>query len=193
MLGRAKAFLFLSGVSDARRAELRLNAVKALHAQGEPDTPESKAQYFELYKMMVASSEALVARRQGVNTFFLTINGLLLTAIGLFVQSGREVSLGAGGILVLAVAGLSLCLAWRTLLVSFGQLNAGKFVIINAMEHQLAGAIYEAEWEALGRGEDDAVYRSFTTRETWVPVLLGLIYVVAIVVAFLLWTGIWSL
>ena len=71
--------------------------------------------------------------------------------------------------MVLAVAGLALCFSWRILLISLGQLNTGKFIIINAMEVNLAGCIFEAEWEALGRGEDDQVYRSFTTRETWVP------------------------
>jgi hypothetical protein len=40
---------------------------------GIPASEPDLARTVELYKLMVASSESLVARRQGVNTFFLTI------------------------------------------------------------------------------------------------------------------------
>jgi hypothetical protein len=136
---------------------------------------------------MVQSSESLVSRRQGVNTFFLTMNGALLTASGLIVQSSSGNGLTASGIAILAVAGVFLCLAWRSLITSFGQLNRGKFRVINAIERYLKAAIYAAEWEALGRGEDPKVYRSFTSREIWVPdallVLHSLVMVAAILVA----------
>ncbi len=165
---------------------------ESLVPHGVPATPESRAEFFELYKIMVASSEALVARRQGVNTFFLTINGLLLTAIGLFVRSGGNNRLQAAGILVLASAGAALCTAWRTLIISFGQLNTGKFAIITEMERWLAASIFAAEWEALERGENPKVYRSFTAREAFVPRAFGGIYLVAVVLGALVAVGIWD-
>jgi len=136
--------------------------------------------------MMVQSSEGLVSRRQGVNTFFLTINGALLTASGLIVQAHGIAKFGAIGIFVLALAGVLLCAAWRSLITSFGQLNAGKFRVINAMEHQFAAAIYGAEWEALGRGEDPKIYRSFTSREIWVPNALLILHVLTALAAVLI-------
>lgn len=166
---------------------------ETLLPNGAPSTPEAKQQFFELYRLMVASSEALVARRQGVNTFFLTMNGLLLTAVGLFVRGGGSGRLQAGGILVLAVAGVALCVAWRSLLISFGQLNTGKFAIINAMEKQLAAAIYAAEWEALDRGANPKVYRSFTSREVFVPHAFGLIYAVTTILSGAIAVGLWDL
>jgi hypothetical protein len=54
---------------------------------------------------------------------WLTINGLLPTAIGLLLKTGGRVRLQAGGIFVHAVLGIMLCYAWRSLLISFGQLN----------------------------------------------------------------------
>ncbi|MGB3685332.1 MAG: hypothetical protein WA991_05850, partial [Ornithinimicrobium sp.] len=45
---------------------------------------------FDLYKLMVESSESLVGRRQAVNTFFLTANGVLVTVIGFFVNGGAD-------------------------------------------------------------------------------------------------------
>jgi hypothetical protein len=141
--------------------------------------------------MMVASSESLVARRQAVNTFFLTMNGLLLTSVGLFVRGGQSGRLQAGGILVLAVAGGALCFAWRSLIISFGQLNTGKFAIINTMERTLAASIFAGEWEALERGENPKVYRSFTSRELFVPMAFGVIYVITVVLSSAVALGIW--
>lgn len=179
-------------ISTAKRETLERRAEEALFGTDGPATEEGRAQFFELYKMMVASSEALVARRQGVNTFFLTINGLLLTAIGLFVQGGDRIRLQAGGVFVLAIAGLALCAAWRSLLISFGQLNTGKFTIINRMERDLVASIYAAEWEALARGSDPRVYQSFTEREAFVPLAIGAIHVASILVSGIIWIGWWN-
>lgn len=149
-------------------------------------------QLFDLYKLMVASSEALVARRQGVNTFFLTANGALLTGIGLLVQKHGADRLTALAVLTLALTGGILVIAWRSLLVSFGQLNTGKFQVINRLEELLPAAIYSAEWKALGEGRNPAVYRSFTSRELWAPnasiAIYGIAALVCLVIGLTGWT-----
>jgi hypothetical protein len=172
-----------------QKKESRPGFSEILFPLGPPSDERATQQTFDLYKIMVASSEDLVNRRQGVNTFFLTMNGALLTGSGLIVQSGGEIRLGALGILVLAVAGVLLCAAWRSLIKSFGQLNRGKFRVINSMERHFAAAIYAAEWEALGRGEDPKIYRSFTSREIWVPNALLVLHGLTAVAAVLVMTG----
>lgn len=122
--------------------------IEVLFPKGPPGEESSVQKAFDLYKIMVDSSERLVSRRQGVNTFFLTINGALLTASGLIVQSAGDQRLGGLGIAVLALAGVILCAAWRSLIRSFGQLNTGKFKVINTIERYFPAAIYAAEWEA---------------------------------------------
>jgi hypothetical protein len=182
--------------ADSRQAirnELVSNALAMMFPSGVPVSMEAHSEMFELYKMMVASSEALVTRRQGVNTFFLTSNGLLITGISLFLKSGGDTRLQAGAISILTFVGLVLCYAWRSLLSSFGKLNTGKFTVITSLEQKLAAAIYAAEWEALGRGTIGWVYRSFTRREGYVPVAIGLIYSVAAVLSVLVWSGAWVL
>ena len=166
---------------------------KTLFPAGPPTDTASKKQAIDLYKMMVASSESLVSRRQAVNTFFLTMNGVLLTAFGLIVKSAGTDRLNALGIFVLAIAGAILCCAWRSLITSFGQLNRGKFQVINTIERYLNTAIYAAEWEALERGENPKVYRSFTSREIWVPNALLILHILTAVVALLVASGIVSL
>lgn len=162
---------------------------EVLFPYGPPTSNPATQQAFDLYKIMVASSEALVGRRQAVNTFFLTMNGALLTASGLIVQSSGGHRLGGLGISVLSLAGALLCLAWRSLITSFGQLNSGKFQVINAIERYFTAAIYAAEWEALGRGEDPNVYRSFTSREIWVPNALLVIHLLVAAGALMVAAG----
>ncbi|MGN8224115.1 RipA family octameric membrane protein [Gracilimonas sp. BCB1] len=156
---------------------------EVLFPTGPPKNIEEKNQAFDLYKIMVNSSESLVERRQSVNTFFLTMNGAILTAYGLIVKSSGGDKFSALGIFVLAIAGAILCVAWRSLITSFGQLNRGKFEVINTIEQYLKAAIYAAEWEALGRGENPKIYRSFTSREIWVPNALILLHVITALVA----------
>jgi len=146
----------------------------------------------DLYKMMVASSEALVSRRQGVNTFFLTANGALLTGIGLIVQNPSASRPTAFAILALSLTGGLLAYAWRSLLVSFGQLNTGKFAVINRLEGLLPAAIYSAEWKALAEGKNPKVYRSFTSRELWVPNASLGVYAIAGIMCLLVILEVWT-
>ncbi len=166
-----------------------LEFMEVLFPSGLPKSESQSKEVLDLYKIMVGSSESLVQRRQAVNTFFLTINGALLTASGLIVQSAQDEKMGAWGVAVLAVAGLILCGAWRSLITSFGQLNRGKFKVINTMERHLKSAIYAAEWEALGRGEDPKIYRSFTSREIWVPTALLALHAITFLTCLLVALG----
>jgi hypothetical protein len=154
-----------------------------LFPHGVPSEEKELERTFELYKIMVASSEALVGRRQGVNTFFLTINGALLTAAGLVLGNGEDTRVQAAGLAVLFLTGAILALAWNSLLLSFGQLNTGKFAVINRIERIFPAAIFDAEWKALREGKNPKVYRTFSSREVWTPRTFTAVYVVALVVA----------
>ena len=153
-----------------------------LFPQGIPTDEKQLDRMFELYKIMVNSSEALVGRRQGVNTFFLTLNGALLTASGLVLSNGSDVRVRAGGLLIISIAGAILTGAWNSLLLSFGQLNSGKFAVINRIERLFPVAIFEAEWKALKEGKDPKTYRTFSSREVWPPRTFFTIYTVASIV-----------
>ncbi|MFC6158914.1 RipA family octameric membrane protein [Kribbella jiaozuonensis] len=163
-----------------------------LFPKGVPVEEAERQRLFELYKIMVASSEALVGRRQGVNTFFLTINGALLTAIGLLLSNGKDPRLQAAGIVVLAITGCILSLAWTSLILSFGQLNKGKFAVINRIEEDLPAAIFLAEWKALGEGRKPSIYRTFTSREVWVPKVFLFVYALTALLAVLIAVGLWK-
>nr|WP_193384804.1 hypothetical protein [Ramlibacter tataouinensis] len=184
--------VFTAAIRKSAR-QLKLNAsrpsfTEVLFPFGPPQDTAETQQALDLYKVMVQSSEGLVSRRQGVNTFFLTMNGALLTGAGLVLQNSGGNTIGALGIAVFSVTGAILCGAWRSLITSFGQLNRGKFQVINAIERHLRAAIYAAEWEALGRGEDPKIYRSFTSREIWVPNALLALHLLTLVTSVAVYT-----
>ena len=137
---------------------------------------EDHAQALDLYKMMVGTSEALVARRQSVNTFFLTATGVLLTALGWMVGGGAAILAKQASLVLIGFTGFAFALSWRSLLISFGQLNRGKFHVINRIEQELSVAPFDAEWLALEEGRNPKVYRSFTSREVWVPMAFMVVY-----------------
>ena len=64
----------------------------------------------EQCKLFVETSERLVARRQVVNTFFLSVNALALSALGLIAKEASQSPLIAIGIVAISVAAIVLCI-----------------------------------------------------------------------------------
>ena len=121
----------------------------ALFPTGAP-TDSDAATLLAQYKIFVETSETLGARRQGVNTFFLSVNSLVLAAVGLLLREGQSGNLESGALIGLGVGGVTLCFVWRRLIASFRQLSRGKFDVIHALERRLPAQIFKAEWIALG-------------------------------------------
>jgi hypothetical protein len=142
---------------------------------------EYKAHILEQYKLFVETEERLVSRRQDENRFFLSINALIVTVLGVLVQQGitdREASLG---IIFLAAAGTVLCWAWHSIIDSYKDLNTAKFVVIKAFEQQLPARMFGAEWDSAHA----AGYQSFTTIEKRVPYVFGVLHLAGVLVGIL--------
>ena len=139
----------------------------------------------EQYKLLLETSEKLVARRQTLNTFFLSVNVLLLSAIGTISKEVTTEHIIAIGIIAISLAGVLLCESWRRLVRSYSQLNAGKFVVLHLIEQHLPAALFKAEWEALGGGRDKKKYNPTTSVESWIPRIFSLIYILASIVALI--------
>ena len=153
----------------------------ALFPKGTEFDENTVGHLLEQYKLLVQTSETLVTRRQSVHTFFLSVNTLLLTAIGLVTKelSGGVLENSNPLIFVLGLTGVLLAISWHRIIKSYGQLNRGKFTIINLLEKKLPASMFEAEWIALGEGKDKKIYRPFTSAETLIPRIFGLLYIAA--------------
>ena len=154
-----------------------------------------KEETLELYKIMVASSQELLQRRQLTNGFFITVIGGIVAASGYLV---KENVLAGNSILFLifpAAVALLLCKSWKNLIENFGKLNTGKFRVINRLEKGLSAKIYSAEWLALGNGARPSKYQSFTSTEANVPKYFAYLIVAGVGLVLVLtdWISVWNL
>lgn len=133
------------------------------------------AHVLEQYRLFIETEERLVSRRQEENRFFLTVNALLVTVISVLIRQDISDREAAAGVLLLGVAGIILCYAWRAIINSYKTLNASKFQIIARLEAQLPARMFGAEWEAAER----AGYEPFTKIERRVPFVFGTLFVAA--------------
>jgi len=147
-----------------------------LFPSGPPSPDDRTAQsLLDQYRLLVESSERVVARRQTANTFFLSINSALLIFAGVLLREGDLLSAVGGSVSAgLSLMGFSICFVWWRMVTSFRQLNTAKFRIIHLLEGHLPAAVFAAEWDALGEGQDSSLYRPFTRLETRIP--LGITY-----------------
>jgi len=132
---------------------------------------------FEQYKLYVELMDKVSERRHQANSFFLTVNTILITALTSFVALTQQPNIRYGWVLVAIVAGIIFCLTWRRLIQSYKQLNTGKFEIIHHLEKRLPARLFYAEWEVLKCG-DGTVYKPFSHEEMRVPVVFLLLYAV---------------
>jgi hypothetical protein len=137
----------------------------------------------EQYKLYVQMADKISERRQSANSFFLTVNTALIAFLGLVASPdvGGDTGLVASPplpwVLVVSAAGVVLCYSWYRLVRSYKDLNTAKFKVVHAIESRLPASPYDAEWEAVGRGEDPKLYLPFTHVEIWIPWVFAALYI----------------
>ncbi|WP_205687412.1 RipA family octameric membrane protein [Cellulomonas endophytica] len=150
--------------------------------------PATRDAVLAQYDAYVEGADRVSARRATANSFFLTLNTAVVTAVGVL---GAEVRPDVPATLVVPwVALLAQCLAWFSVLRAYRQLNAAKYVVIGAIEEVLPlSPWWRAEWRALGAGRDPARYRPVGHVEALVPALFALAYTAGLVLALVVPPG----
>lgn len=134
------------------------------------------ATILEQYKLYVEMADRVSARRGLTNTFFLSLNTALFTAIG--VVWANHPSKVRWGLVIPLVVLLGECITWFSLVRSYRQLNSAKYAVVGALERRLPASPYwSAEWKALGEGQDRARYWPITHLEQGVPLVFAAAYV----------------
>ena len=138
---------------------------------------QHQAHSLEIYKLYVGMADNISARRQSANSFFLTVNTALIAIVGYMSGENEEINW------VVNLAGMVLCYSWYRLVRSYKDLNTGKFKVVHEIEKMLPLAPYDAEWDALGRGNDPKLYLPFTHIEMWVPWIFFALHLVALLLS----------
>lgn len=151
-----------------------------------PSTDEERSEVIEQYKLLLGTIESLEARRQALHTFFMSINSLLLAAIGLVAKESLDEPAVSAGVILLALMGAAFSVCWTLQISSHGTVLASKWEVFNHMEKALSSHPFSAEYECMQRRG----YRSFTRIESLVPIVFTVLYVVSLVGGVLLAAGV---
>jgi hypothetical protein len=148
----------------------------ALHANS-PEEYGEDYQYHALrqYQISVEMADRVSNRRMLANSFFVGMNTAVVGALAVALKEGLITSRTL--VVAPATAAVLMCIAWWMMVLSYRQLNAGKFRVILAMERVLPFAPYAAEWAALDSGHSRRRYLQTTTVELLVPWLFAGIHV----------------
>lgn len=132
------------------------------------------------YKLAVEMADRISARRLTANSFFLTLNTGIVAFAG-YLSLSENVKLAIGAYWVVAIAGMVLCYMWYRLVCSYRDLNTAKFAVIHQIEKDLPYKIYDAEWEAVDRGNNPKKYLPFTKIEMGVPWVFFTIHIIVLI------------
>jgi hypothetical protein len=113
-------------------------------------------------------------RRQAANSFYLSINTLLLGGSAYLGGTPRQTQ----GVLVITVAGIAICSLWVWNILSYKTLNAAKFAVIQEVEKSLTIQPYTDEWARLDPEQDGERHTPFHRVEMLVPWVFLTAYVV---------------
>ncbi len=154
---------------------------------GTTDIEESKAELLEQYKIFSDTAEALVTRRQNMNSFYISANTALITVGATVFALSDEKNMLSKLIIALAlsVPGIMLNISWRRTLESYFINNRGKMKILSMIEKRLPASLYDAEWKAMKNRYSKEKYISFTDSEKKLPQIFTFFYLAIDMVAII--------
>lgn len=144
--------------------------------QSDTDINESTA--LEQWKFYGQSTHQVSDRRLKNNRFYLR---LLIALLGVAGIGNKLEIISPVGILFIGAVGLPFCVIWTFHILSYQQLNSGKYRVLWQIAEHLPFDPFKMEWERLKEGEEPDVYIKHTTVEVWWPRVLGYFFAVTII------------
>lgn len=153
----------------------------------------NRGELMEQYKIFLETSETLVARRQTVNSFYISANTALVAAMSALISVFEKMDARFLISMIICAVGIILCVSWSRLLTAYGILNGSKMKVISIIENQLPAALYDAEWRVMSDRLNKNSYVSFTDGERRVPKAFLVLYSISAAVAILMRLGVLNL
>lgn len=140
-----------------------------------PTEPEfgQEQTVLEQWKFFAQTTLDVSNRRLKNNRFYLRLLIALLGVAGIGTKLGFVT---ASGLLVIGVVGLPFCVLWSFHILSYKQLNSGKYRVLWEMAEDLPFDPFQREWDALKQGDEPHAYIKHTTVEVWWPRVFGYFY-----------------
>ena len=122
--------------------------------------------------MFQKTYEDLAARRQSVNSFYISVHSAPVGIVMGLVEMQAKVCV----MIFMCITGIILDISWIGILEAYGTLNAAKMKVIHLMEEQLPVALYDVEWHVMSDKLNNRKYVSFTDREKRIPRIFASVY-----------------
>lgn len=136
----------------------------------------------EQYTMYVETTLDVSNRRLRNNRFYVLLLSGTLAVISVLAKTDI---IQAAGLVLAGATGFALCILWYASILSYQQLNSGKYEVVTEMEEELPFAPFSREWDVLKQGEDWRTYLTHTRVEKKIPLVLAAPYVVVTVYGLL--------
>lgn len=150
---------------------------KAGASETGPSSPsgERGQQRIAQYNTYVNTTLDVSNRRLKNNRFYVVLLSGTLAVISVLAET--EI-IQTAGLLLAGAAGFLLCVLWYLSIVSYKQLNSGKYEVVAEMEEELPFAPFTREWDVLEEGNDPRTYITHTRVERKIPWLLAAPYLI---------------
>lgn len=130
----------------------------------------------EQYKIYIEAAEKVSDRRQKANEFFLALNTAVVTVVGGLIASEVLQERLVWFVAPAFLAGITMCYFWYSTVRAYKNLNSAKFKVVHMIERRMPIALYDTEWELVGRGQRNDLYEPFTHIEIKVPWIFMSLY-----------------
>ena len=132
----------------------------------------------EQWKFYGQTTTDVSNRRIKNNRFYLRLLIALLSVAGVGAKLGYVSSVG---LLIIGIIGLPFCVLWSFHILSYKQLNGGKYRVMWEISDELPFSPFQREWTKLKEGDTPHAYIKHTTVEVWWPRVFGYFYLVLII------------
>lgn len=122
------------------------------------------------WQTCVEMANSVSERRDTMNNLFVTVNLAIIAAISIMWDVKT---------IVLAIAGIVVCVIWAFFIRNFKLLNAAKFDVINSIEKNLPVSAFNLEWEILNSNKK---YKEGTKLERFFPIAFCFLYFVMLII-----------
>ena len=139
-----------------------------------------RSELIDQYTTYVDTTLNVSNRRMRNNRFYVLLLSGTLAVVSVLADTQI---IEEAGLLLAGLLGLALCVLWYLSIVSYKQLNSGKYEIIQAMEEDMPAEPFADEWDVLDKGRDWRTYITHTRVERKIPGVLAVPYLLITIYA----------
>lgn len=133
--------------------------------------------YLEQYRMYLHIYNSTNDRANKSNDFFLGLNTAIIGVLG-YLETKNLTDDNSVIFIFAPFVGIAICYCWYQIIISYKNINRAKFKVIHNIEEKLPLALFRTEWELLGQGKNDKIYRKLSSIEKKIPIIFIVLYAV---------------